>query len=216
MPSKTPAAKKQSKTRPKQSTTKRSGKTTKKTKSIGGAVKKQTKKKFSSKRTATTAQAKGRSTNEKLPKNGAPCECICQINFAEVAGTTWKSRASTAELRIPKQGRGGTALSRQAKKLASPPRKKQISAILQAAASPHRIAILAELLQGPATYQALLKATGLKVGPLYHHINQLRMASLVAPKERDLYRLTNAGRNLLVILLAMLPLTENTRPLEVV
>ncbi len=109
-------------------------------------------------------------------------------------------------------GRGGKA--RASKGPASLGKKRQLARLVQALASPHRVTLLAKLLEGPATYRALEKATGLKVGPLYHHIGQLRQASLIAPKERDLYRLTKAGRNLFAVLLTALPMLKDTRPLQ--
>jgi predicted transcriptional regulator len=71
--------------------------------------------------------------------------------------------------------------------------------------------ILQLLLDGPATYRALQKATGLAAGPLYHHVNQLRLAGLILPKQRDLYELTRGGRNLYMIALTLAPLTGDRR-----
>ena len=85
-------------------------------------------------------------------------------------------------------------------------RRQRLARLLEAVASAHRLAILDLLLQGPATYRGLQKATGLNVGPLYHHVNQLRSAGLIGPKERDLYWLTPAGRTLTLILQAAAPL----------
>ncbi|MCH7595689.1 MAG: hypothetical protein IID35_03940 [Planctomycetes bacterium] len=56
-----------------------------------------------------------------------------------------------------------------------------------------------KLLDGPCTYAALQKVSKLKAGPLYHHINQLRLSGLVLPKQRDLYELTRGGRNLALV-----------------
>ncbi|MDO8630103.1 MAG: helix-turn-helix domain-containing protein [Phycisphaerales bacterium] len=74
-----------------------------------------------------------------------------------------------------------------------------------------RLAILRLLLDGPATYRSLQKATGLAAGPLYHHVNQLRLAGLILPKQRDLYELTRGGRNLYMIALTIAPLTGDRR-----
>ncbi len=83
--------------------------------------------------------------------------------------------------------------------------RQRLGVVLDAAASTHRLAILELLLGGPATYQHLQKTTGLKVGPLYHHVNQLRAAGLIGPKERDLYWLTQSGRILVLVLQAAAP-----------
>lgn len=74
-----------------------------------------------------------------------------------------------------------------------------------------RVVILQLLLDGPATYRALQKATGLAAGPLYHHVSQLRLAGLILPKQRDLYELTRGGRNLYMIALTLAPLTGDRR-----
>jgi len=73
---------------------------------------------------------------------------------------------------------------------------------LSAIAHPVRLRVLAKLLEGPMIYRALKRLTGLKPGPLYHHINQLRLGGLINPKERDLYESTPRGRNLILILMA--------------
>jgi len=77
-----------------------------------------------------------------------------------------------------------------------------------------RTQILDILMDGPATYQTLVRATRQKAGPLYHHVNSLRLAGLVLPKQRDLYELTRGGRNLIVVgsLLARLVKDPRRRP----
>ena len=74
-----------------------------------------------------------------------------------------------------------------------------------------RLMILGRLLEGPATYQSLKHTTKLKPGPLYHHINQLRLAGLILPKQRDLYELTRGGRNLVIALALIGPLIGDRR-----
>ena len=69
--------------------------------------------------------------------------------------------------------------------------------------SVHRVRILLHLIGGAATYRGLVRATGLKAGPLYHHVNQLRLAGLVRPKERNLYEITPAGTKWLMLGAAM-------------
>jgi DNA-binding HxlR family transcriptional regulator len=73
--------------------------------------------------------------------------------------------------------------------------------------------ILRKLLEGPATYRALQGETGLRAGPLYHHIHQLRLAGLMLPKERDLYELSRGGRNLVVVAAALEKLVRDRRRL---
>ena len=74
-----------------------------------------------------------------------------------------------------------------------------------------RARILTKLLEGPATYAALQRSTKLKAGPLYHHINQLRLTGLILPKQRDLYELTRGGRNLAAVALTLAPLMGDLR-----
>lgn len=74
-----------------------------------------------------------------------------------------------------------------------------------------RMRIIRKLLDGPAIYQALKHLTKLKPGPLYHHINQLRLAGLILPKQRDLYELTRAGRNMAMGIMVLAPLTQDSR-----
>lgn len=73
---------------------------------------------------------------------------------------------------------------------------------------PKRAAILAKLLEGPCIYRALRKVTGLGPGPLYHHINQLRLAGLMISRERNLYELTSVGRTAILIAQAIAPLLK--------
>jgi len=82
---------------------------------------------------------------------------------------------------------------------------------LAAAGSPMRARILLKLLREKATYSDLQRTTKLQAGPLYHHINQLRMAGLIGPKQRDTYELTRGGRNLIMIIAAAAPLIRNGR-----
>lgn len=79
----------------------------------------------------------------------------------------------------------------------------RIAVAYSAVAHPVRIEILMKLLDGPAIYRSLQKLTNLKAGPLYHHINQLRLAGLIFPKQRDLYELTRGGRNLAMIIMTL-------------
>lgn len=62
-----------------------------------------------------------------------------------------------------------------------------------------RARMMVKLLEGPATYRTLQRLTKMKAGPLYYHINELRSAGLVMPKQRDLYELTRGGRNLTLV-----------------
>ena len=119
-------------------------------------------------------------------------------------------------------GRGGAAkdggavgglegTARGARAIAKKSRVRRLSSTLAALGHPSRVMMLVKLLEGPATYRALQKMTGLKPGPLYHHISQLRLAGLLRPKQRDLYAMTRAGRNVLLVSLALMSLAKDLR-----
>jgi hypothetical protein len=65
--------------------------------------------------------------------------------------------------------------------------------VFAALGHPQRVQLLLSILRGGGTYSDLRKATGLQPGPLYHHINELRLAGLIGPKSRDNYELTDLG-----------------------
>lgn len=102
-------------------------------------------------------------------------------------------------------GSNGRAVGRRAKLATG------TCAALAALGHAQRVKLLLKLLDGPATYRALKRVSKLKPGPLYHHINQLRLAGLILPKQRDLYELTRGGRNLILTVLAVEPLIRDTR-----
>ena len=62
-----------------------------------------------------------------------------------------------------------------------------------------RLAIMAELMCGPRTHQMLHEATGLKPGPLYHHIRELQRAGLIEAPKRNQYMPTSCGRTIFAI-----------------
>lgn len=103
--------------------------------------------------------------------------------------------------------------SRQSRGVAAKIRRATIHASQAFSAAGHvqRARIMAKLLEGPATYRALQRVTKLKSGPLYHHVNQLRLAGLILPKQRDLYELTRGGRNLVVAAGLLGPLVSDKR-----
>lgn len=85
---------------------------------------------------------------------------------------------------------------------------EDLSRRLATVAHGQRLAMLCELLAGEATHKALAKLTGLKAGPLYYHIRELRSAGLIGPKVRDLYTLTRRGRRMILGVLAVERLTR--------
>jgi len=98
---------------------------------------------------------------------------------------------------------GQKPLQAAAGRIVTGSRPADLARLLAAIAHPQRIAVLRLLLAGEATHKALSKATGLKAGPLYYHIRELRSAGLIGPKVRDLYMLTKRGRRVTLGILAL-------------
>ena len=80
---------------------------------------------------------------------------------------------------------------------------KRVCVAMAAAGHEVRGKLMLKWLDGPATDLALKRVTKLEAGPLYHHINQLRLAGLILPKQRDLYELTRGGRNLILAMMVL-------------
>lgn len=95
-----------------------------------------------------------------------------------------------------------------AKQITARCRPGDLSRLLATVAHQQRLAMLCELLAGEATHKTLAKLTGLKAGPLYYHIRELRAAGLIGPKVRDLYTLTRRGRRMILGVLAIERLTR--------
>lgn len=100
-----------------------------------------------------------------------------------------KTRRWKASVRLPGSGRAGTPPG-------LPSRTIQVFASL---AHPERIEVLLCLFGGVATHRALADRTGLKAGPLYHHLNRLRMTGLVSVAGRNAYELTPRGRQAILV-----------------
>jgi DNA-binding transcriptional ArsR family regulator len=132
--------------------------------------------------------------------------CGAVVVVAEQGGKQWEIVKGGVEINTAIGG-GGTksGLKRNGSGL------HRVSEAFAALGHPQRIRILVKLLGSPGTYQALMKLTKLGAGPLYHHINQLRMAGLILPKQRDLYELTRGGRNVILTALALEPLMRDKR-----
>jgi DNA-binding transcriptional ArsR family regulator len=80
--------------------------------------------------------------------------------------------------------------------------KRQDDAIVQifsAIASPRRLTMLKAMMAGADSYAKLRKAVGLSAGPLYYHLRELKSAGLVEEGQRDVYKLTQRGKHLLLI-----------------
>jgi hypothetical protein len=125
---------------------------------------------------------------------------------AERVGTEWDSAVNTCQVRVSVIGDSGKMAGGRLGRVS--PRTCQA---LAAFGHPQRARIMGKLLEGPATYRSLQRVTRLKAGPLYHHVNQLRLAGLILPKQRDLYELTRGGRNLILAAAVLGPLVRDAR-----
>lgn len=157
----------------------------------------------------------GRGVRQLFPQVSAAGGYGALLVIVEGAGGAPEVVQSRCELAARVKGRRGTGENRD--EGAFKPAPQRVSALRKAwqafAAIGHeqRIRLLVKLLEGPATYGSLQRVTKLKAGPLYHHINQLRLVGLILPKQRDLYELTRGGRNLMLAAIAVAPLLHDKR-----
>jgi len=171
----------------------------------------------SARRAKQPTSARNSGASKLLPKGdgGAVTLELCERvdGKVDVARGAWQASLGVDGMKrrtVPKRS------TKSARQGGSPARRRRVdfaecSRALAAAGHEARVRMLATMLEGPATYRALCQATGLKAGPLYHHVNQLRLSGLVLPGERDLYELTRGGRNLILTLLAVAPLLRDQR-----
>lgn len=74
---------------------------------------------------------------------------------------------------------------------------------LTALGNAERIEVLLALAAGRSSHAELAAWTGLRPGPLYHHLNRLRLAGMLAVSRRNDYELTRRGREALLTALAL-------------
>ncbi len=132
--------------------------------------------------------------------------CGIMLVIAERADGEWEELTNVWEVGLALRDSGNRGAAGRATRV-SPRTCRAFAAFGHA----QRAKLMAKLLEGPATYRALQRVTKLKAGPLYHHINQLRLAGLILPKQRDVYELTRGGRNILLSAMAVGPLIGDTR-----
>lgn len=128
----------------------------------------------------------------------------CRVRVATPSGVTEsKAELRIHEARVPKSWSPERRAEVLAGRLRRKIRPERIAGLLNVMGSTHRIRVLMTLAGGGVTYQHLVKTTKLKAGPLYHHVNQLRLAGLVRPRERDLYEITPKGTRALLMAAGM-------------
>ncbi len=74
-----------------------------------------------------------------------------------------------------------------------------IAKLFGAFGHPHRVAIIKAIFSGAGRYADLRERVPLKPGPMYHHLKELRLAGVLADGPRDVYALTPAGRDALIL-----------------
>ncbi|UCC29220.1 MAG: winged helix-turn-helix transcriptional regulator [Phycisphaerales bacterium] len=156
-------------------------------------------------RQSARVAGKGRGAGP-FPKLKGVQGCGVLLTVAEKVGGEWDLATRTLEVPLSVKtvnGRGAGGHLRRA--------LPRVCRALAAFGHVQRAEIMAKLLEGPATYRALQHVTKMKAGPLYHHVNQLRLAGLILPKQRDLYELTRGGRNLILAAMVVGPLIRDAR-----
>jgi len=142
--------------------------------------------------------------------------CSVELQIVERAGR--RLDKVTSSLQLPTVGTGGGARLSKGRKGSRPTgkigaeSKARFCQAMFALGHGQRVKLVRKLLDGPCTYQSLKHLTKLKPGPLYHHINQLRLAGLIRPRQRDLYELTRAGRNMILGMMVLVPMSRDSRP----
>jgi len=95
----------------------------------------------------------------------------------------------------------------EGKKIAKKPARwrnaNRLADILAAMGHPVRLHAMGFLLGGSVSYDELVAATGVRSGPLYFHLQQLRSAGLIGPRRRNAYTLTQRGRVMAMVALAI-------------
>ena len=129
--------------------------------------------------------------------------CACLLVTAERVNGQWDYLQNVVDVVAKPGGRRGRGVAGKS--------WERTCETLAALGHVGRARMLLKMLEGPATYRALQKVSKLKAGPLYHHVNQLRLAGLILPKQRDLYELTRGGRNVMLVALGLTALIRDKR-----
>ncbi|MBN1344789.1 MAG: winged helix-turn-helix transcriptional regulator [Phycisphaerae bacterium] len=86
-----------------------------------------------------------------------------------------------------------------------------LAKLLCAFAHPQRVAIIKAIFTGAGTYADLRERVGLKAGPMYHHLRELKLAGVLADGPRDVYRLTRQGKDALILACSLATLHDRNR-----
>lgn len=151
-------------------------------------------------------QTPNRSRRSRQPakKTGFACQVTISNSLsgkADCLEVRLQSSTLSAKRQTPE-----AALARAARSLVRHARPDRCAILLNSLASTHRLKIAYRLLEGPAGYRQLQEATTLQAGPLYHHIDELRLAGLVQvrrPGGHNLYELSKVGTRLTILSLVI-------------
>ncbi len=158
------------------------------------------------------ARSRRSSSSIKMTRSATGWDCALRITHALDGKREWiEARANSLLEHRRKNGSVSETAAQAARRMVRRADRTEIASLMTGLANPHRLAILHNLLQGPANYRHLRSATQLKAGPLYHHISELRLAGLIGPKARDTYELTELG-NRLTVLSVLLPKLARAKP----
>ena len=168
---------------------------------------------------AKRRQAKKTLSTDKLLPALKPGNCGALLLIRDAAGDSYDEAVGVVSTGATKRRSGGGRAREGARRSAAKtPRVRKTSAVgpevcqaLAAVGHRSRAKLLCKLLEGPATYGSLQRVSKLKAGPLYHHINHLRLARLILPKQRDLYELTRGGRNLILSVMVLATVIRDGR-----
>jgi len=163
---------------------------------------------------ARARPADDRSDRPNRPAKGTVDVRRSRVGFAVEINVFWSERGRARGKRITLSATTTVRTTGPARRL-RPSRQAELAAKLEHAVSRdalsrllaamghrQRLTILLKLLGGEATHRLLAKATGLKPGPLYYHLRELREFGLIGPRVRDLYTITPCGQQALLVALA--------------
>src|SRR6266545_4582376 len=110
-----------------------------------------------------------------------------EFSFA-LAGPDYKDSARIRIGGVPKlKSPAGQKFANAVRRSTGSIKPDSLARLLGSLGHPQRIQLLLTLLAGQCNHKQLAAVTGLKAGPLYHHLRELRMADLIGPKSRDEY-----------------------------
>ena len=162
-------------------------------------------KKATAKRATAKRKTAGVTAKPTSRTKGRQPGCVAAIEVCETVGRHVDRIRKTVRVAAPiagvsgRSGGGGVGLS------------DRVCRVMAAMGHTTRAKLMTTLLRGPADHATLQQATKVAAGPLYHHVNQLRLAGLIRPKQRNTYELTRGGRNMILTAMALGSIVADAR-----